>query len=930
MTVIIDDSDQDDAKVQYDEWGVNKQFNNPRSKGIKETDIIEANKHADYYYDIVGLIPIPCIARKKTLYLMKYADYYKPDKDMSRELFDHLKETGVYSEGIAVICGLIKHGMNKGKYFNFIDFDNSKGRDLLCTDNNGVVHTLKEMAKVTIVETNKGSNGRGHLFLLTEKTMKTKLPDSFEGEGLPRIEIYGEKHIAIVANSLKYEKAEGVEDYNKRLYRTEIVKTEQELKQDNFARLPICYNAEETDLYERTIDQKLEKYGLTYLNNDNDDFESDETFDQIIDENNKTQAGGNRQLRVLKFFTRFIRYMYTEHEIFNLDEIKALAMIKARRLTNPPLEKWELEVKWKAAVQWKEIKKIIGKIEGEDELVKELESLGVSPNLNIKPEIYPTYRDAYEQDMEKLKLNAESSMNVDALAKTLIDKYHFKTFEDSKEVLYYNGKIYARNGEPQIGKAMELMQNEEIERLERLISIKLELNRMLLNRYRADMDVTRLIQYEPELVLKTYEEDYKQMKVRNAFVKEVTEKVKRKTLIARDDITIDKNTIVVNNGIIKLKKTKTFDKSIGRDVEILDWNLTEHTPDHLAMNLFPVDYDPKALCPNFSKYLNETCKNNPKLFKNIIKMLGYCIYKSCEYQCGFMLYGDGNEGKSVLLLVISAMLGRDNVCSVSLQDLCDGDKFFTSQLFGKTANIFYDMPFEAINNTSNFKALVVGDPIDGQYKNQPIFTFRSYAKQAYSTNRIPKTKEDTYAYYRRWVLLHFKNRVPEHLRDTEIINILTTPQELSGILNLALKGLKLLIKEGGFETGSIAETRRICESQASLVNEFLDEYYYVDVGKDSEEYTVTTERVQTEFHNYIRKLGERGKRYIKEELVHSGMKEREIDLDSEIDKFVIDGLLGRGLTDKKIEHEQMRTKGTNERRYYYIGLKPKTVTQMAF
>jgi phage/plasmid-associated DNA primase len=163
----------------------------------------------------------------------------------------------------------------------------------------------------------------------------------------------------------------------------------------------------------------------------------------------------------------------------------------------------------------------------------------------------------------------------------------------------------------------------------------------------------------------------------------------------------------------------------------------------------------------------------------------------------------------------------------------DDDKFYTSQLFGKTANIFYDMHFEAIKDTSNFKASIVGDPIDGQFKNQPIFTFSSYAKQIYSTNRIPKSKEDTYAWFRRWVLLHFKNRVPKHLQDKDIISKLTTPQELSGILNLALAGLKLLIKEGEFETGAISETKRICEGQASLVNNFLQEGGYdFDVGNE--------------------------------------------------------------------------------------------------
>ena len=193
----------------YDEWGINKEYNNPRGKGIKNEDIEKANEYARYWYNKVGVITIPCVSWIRGFHLMEYADYYKEDKDMSQELFDHLIDTGVYYYGIAALCGLIKHGENKGKYFNLIDFDNPKGRDILCTDSNGVVHTIDELSQRSIVDTNKGSPGRGHMFIITERPLTTKFPDNFQGENKPKLEIYGGDHAAYVANSYKTEKLGG-------------------------------------------------------------------------------------------------------------------------------------------------------------------------------------------------------------------------------------------------------------------------------------------------------------------------------------------------------------------------------------------------------------------------------------------------------------------------------------------------------------------------------------------------------------------------------------------------------------------------------------------------------------------------------------------------------------------------------------------------
>ena len=52
--------------------------------------------------------------------------------------------------------------------------------------------------------------------------------------------------------------------------------------------------------------------------------------------------------------------------------------------------------------------------------------------------------------------------------------------------------------------------------------------------------------------------------------------------------------------------------------------------------------------------------------------------------------------------------------------------------------------------------------------------------------------------YKMWLILAFEKTFPVATKDTDLIHKLTTPEELSGLLSLALVGLKQLDKEGGF------------------------------------------------------------------------------------------------------------------------------------
>jgi len=190
-----------------------------------------------------------------------------------------------------------------------------------------------------------------------------------------------------------------------------------------------------------------------------------------------------------------------------------------------------------------------------------------------------------------------------------------------------------------------------------------------------------------------------------------------------------------------------------------------------------------------------------------------------------MCVGSGANGKSTLLEVLKAFLGRDNIASIPLQQL--SRRFTASQLFGKLANIYPDLPSEAFRETGVFKVITGGDQISAEVKYSINFqNFVNYAKMIFSANKIPETSDESDAFFRRWLLINFPNKFEGEEADTLLAKKLTTAEELSGIFNWAIVGSRRLIKRGGFEhyeTDKVrVEYRRMSSSLLAFVEDCVE------------------------------------------------------------------------------------------------------------
>ena len=331
-------------------------------------------------------------------------------------------------------------------------------------------------------------------------------------------------------------------------------------------------------------------------------------------------------------------------------------------------------------------------------------------------------------------------------------------------------------------------------------------------------DVDRGVYVPGGAVLIATEAEEYENRISTCKVNEIINKIRRRTYVNRTEFDKDSNLLNLKNGLFN----------------IVTEQLSPHTPDYLSLLQLPINYDPNTNCPNILKFFGQVLR--PKDVFTVLQLFGYCLYRTAKYEKAVICCGPGDNGKGTLLRLLQRFLGDQNVSHASIQEL-NNDRFAIADLHGKLANVCADLKAEKLTNTGNFKMLVSGDTIRAQKKHGQPFNFRNIAKLIFSSNEIPESDDQTYAYFKRWIILLFDQVFRGKEKDTHLIEKLTTEEELSGLLNLALIALKQLIKDNGFRHAEDIETTiKKYNKIASSVEAFLADKCRIDKS-DRKNYT---------------------------------------------------------------------------------------------
>ncbi len=234
--------------------------------------------------------------------------------------------------------------------------------------------------------------------------------------------------------------------------------------------------------------------------------------------------------------------------------------------------------------------------------------------------------------------------------------------------------------------------------------------------------------------------------------------------------------------------------------------LMEPSPKYVILNKIPWVYSEDAYSQTMDETLDRISCDDGSIRALIEEMIGYCFYRDNVFRKCFVLVGEKRNGKSTLLGVLEAILGEENISALDLRNL--GDRFSKAQLFRKLANIGDDISDEFISDPSLFKKIVSGNRIEAEFKGQTPFSFNPYCKLIFSTNGIPRIKDDSGAVCDRLITIPFDAifSPSDPGYDPHIKEKLLQRESIEYLIHLGMEGLRRVLRNKGFTKSEKVET----------------------------------------------------------------------------------------------------------------------------
>jgi putative DNA primase/helicase len=252
------------------------------------------------------------------------------------------------------------------------------------------------------------------------------------------------------------------------------------------------------------------------------------------------------------------------------------------------------------------------------------------------------------------------------------------------------------------------------------------------------------------------------------------------------------------------------------------------TPEWFSSVRFPYGFDAAATAPRWERFLHQVLEGDGERIALLQEFFGYLLTPDTSFHKFMVLEGDGANGKSVVLEILGEMLGPENISHVPLGMF--GDRFQLTPTLNRLANIAPEADDTEKPNIGTLKQFTAGDRMYFDRKGIPGIEAKPTARLIIATNNRPAFADLSSALWRRLLLIPFQVSIPESQQDRELARKLR--QELPGILNWALEGLKRLRVQGQFtepavSVAALAEYR----AESNPTGLFLEDFCEAEKGQ---------------------------------------------------------------------------------------------------
>lgn len=263
-----------------------------------------------------------------------------------------------------------------------------------------------------------------------------------------------------------------------------------------------------------------------------------------------------------------------------------------------------------------------------------------------------------------------------------------------------------------------------------------------------------------------------------------------------------------HSGVLRVMKaiaTAPLRNSYVKGVNFANGYLTEklellpHAPEYGMTYTLPYRYLPETAghMPMFDQFLNDSWATDADYGDKLLALqeaIGVSLMgKAPQYQMAFLLFGQAGAGKSVLQAIMRGLMPTGSSSALGPSDW--NDKFMPAEMFGKVINFAGELSETRPIPGDIFKRVVAGEEMQVQFKNQSPFVMIPECAHWFNSNHLPKTRDSSEGFNRRWLILEFNNKISAEKRIIDL-DVQILEHEREAIVAWALLGYKRLVEQG--------------------------------------------------------------------------------------------------------------------------------------
>lgn len=267
-----------------------------------------------------------------------------------------------------------------------------------------------------------------------------------------------------------------------------------------------------------------------------------------------------------------------------------------------------------------------------------------------------------------------------------------------------------------------------------------------------------------------------------------------------------------------------------------DLKLVHHDEAYGKTYVLPYRYMPESAgaMPRFMQYLWD-CWGGEADFDDRVQSVREAIAATMfgiawKFQRAICCFGVAGTGKSVMLDIMQGLMPSNAVCSVKPGDW--DDTFLPAKMHGKLMNRAGELSDTKMIPGDMFKLIVEGAEISAQHKHMQIFEMRPKCAHWFGSNHIPRSRDSSGGFTRRWLFLHFTKTVSKAMKNTNLAQEILD-EESEAIMAWAAGAVPALVARHDYvEPASHLQLVQSMALSNNSVRQFLVQSPQLRVGRD--------------------------------------------------------------------------------------------------